>query len=62
MAGKTGTAEYNTEKGLEHTWFVGYSSTEDADIAFAVLVEGGGTDGVRATAVTKQVLDSYYNR
>ena len=62
VAGKTGTAEYNTEKGLEHTWFVGYSSTEDADIAFAVLVEGGGTDGVRATAVTKQVLDSYYNR
>ncbi len=37
--GKTGTAEYGTgAHPKSHGWFIGY----DQDIAFAVLVEGGG--------------------
>jgi cell division protein FtsI/penicillin-binding protein 2 len=37
--GKTGTAEYlNGSKLASHGWFIGYRG----DIAFAVLVEGGG--------------------
>ena len=37
--GKTGTAEYGTGSNPPtHAWFVGYR----ADLAFAVLVEGGG--------------------
>ena len=35
--GKTGTAEYGTGT-QSHGWFIGYRG----DVAFAVLVEGGG--------------------
>jgi cell division protein FtsI/penicillin-binding protein 2 len=41
-AGKTGTAEYGTgAKPPTHAWFIGYRG----DLAFAVIVEGGGTGG-----------------
>jgi cell division protein FtsI/penicillin-binding protein 2 len=40
--GKTGTAEFgDTDPAPTHAWFVGYSG----NIAFAVLVEGGGVGG-----------------
>jgi cell division protein FtsI/penicillin-binding protein 2 len=38
--GKTGTAEYGSGSNPpSHAWFIGYRG----DLAFAVLVEGGGT-------------------
>jgi cell division protein FtsI/penicillin-binding protein 2 len=41
-AGKTGTAEYGTgDNPPTHAWFIGYRG----DLAFAVVVEGGGTGG-----------------
>lgn len=41
-AGKTGTAEYGPgPKPRTHAWFIGYRG----DLAFAVIVEGGGTGG-----------------
>jgi hypothetical protein len=41
-AGKTGTAEYGTgAKPPTHAWFIGYRG----ELAFAVIVEGGGTGG-----------------
>jgi hypothetical protein len=44
--GKTGTAEFGTSKNPpSHAWFVGYRG----DLAFAVLVEGGGV-GADASA------------
>jgi hypothetical protein len=40
--GKTGTAEYGTgSKPPTHAWFIGFRG----DLAFAVIVEGGGTGG-----------------
>src|SRR5206468_4286773 len=40
--GKTGTAEFGTGHPLKtHAWFIGWHG----DIAFAVLVEGGGVGG-----------------
>ncbi|WP_433336645.1 penicillin-binding transpeptidase domain-containing protein [Spirillospora sp. CA-294931] len=45
-AGKTGTAEYGSgDEPPTHAWFIGYRE----DIAFAVIVEGGGT-GAEAAA------------
>ncbi len=42
VAGKTGTAEFGAEDPPEtHAWFVGF----DESIAFACLVEGGGSGG-----------------
>jgi cell division protein FtsI/penicillin-binding protein 2 len=42
VAGKTGTAEFgNATPPATHAWFVGFQG----DIAFAILVEGGGVGG-----------------
>ncbi|GAB2867758.1 hypothetical protein GCM10022221_80840 [Actinocorallia aurea] len=48
--GKTGTAE----AGSTHAWFVGYR----ADLAFAVLVPGGGDGGTAAAPIAAAFLKS----
>ncbi len=48
LIGKTGTAEYGTARPpATHAWFVGLYD----DIAFAVIVEGGGVGGRVATPI-----------
>ena len=45
--GKTGTAEFGHANPPEtHAWFIGY----EGDLAFAVIVEGGGVGGQRRRA------------
>jgi cell division protein FtsI/penicillin-binding protein 2 len=52
-AGKTGTAEYGEGENLPtHAWFIGYRK----DVAFAVIVEGGGTGAEAAAPVAAQFL------
>ena len=60
MAGKTGSAEYNSAKD-SHAWFIGMSNVEDPDLVVSVIVEGGGSGGAAAAPVAKKVFDSYYN-
>lgn len=50
-AGKTGTAEYDAG-GRSHAWFIGYRG----DLAFAVLVYGGGDGGRVAAPVAARFL------
>jgi hypothetical protein len=51
--GKTGTAEYGTGKHLKsHGWFIGYRG----DLAFAVLVEGGGFGASSAGPIANAFL------
>ncbi len=52
--GKTGTAEYVTGTGkiAAHSWFIGYRG----DLAFAVLVEGGGFGAKAAAPIAKAFL------
>lgn len=53
VAGKTGTAEFGDgENPPTHAWFVGYSG----DLAFAVVVEGGGVGGRVAAPIAGQFL------
>jgi cell division protein FtsI/penicillin-binding protein 2 len=53
IAGKTGTAEFGNENPPStHAWFIGYR----ADLAFAVLVEGGGVGGQTAAPIAKRFL------
>jgi peptidoglycan glycosyltransferase len=68
-AGKTGSAEYGTNKGDSHAWFVGYakanttdSDSENAktDIAIAVLVEGAGSGSSVGVPIAKTVFDTYF--
>lgn len=59
-AGKTGTAEYSSDKEKEHSWFVGFTNVDNPELVISVVVEGADESGVRATAVAKKVLDAYY--
>ncbi|MEU6997124.1 penicillin-binding transpeptidase domain-containing protein [Nonomuraea sp. NPDC046570] len=52
-AGKTGTAEYGSGKEPPaHSWFIGYRG----DLAFAVIVEGGGAGSAVAAPVAARFL------
>jgi len=55
--GKTGTAEYSSDKTKSHSWFVGFSESEGADLAVCVIAENA--DGV-APRITRSILDTYY--
>jgi penicillin-binding protein A len=56
LAGKTGTAEINIEQKINDPWFIGFTG----DFAIAVVLERvqGGTGGVHAAPVAKQVLEA----
>ncbi|MFI6292985.1 penicillin-binding transpeptidase domain-containing protein [Nonomuraea sp. NPDC050790] len=52
-AGKTGTAEYGSGKEPPaHSWFIGYKG----DLAFSVLVEGGGAGSAVAAPIAAHFL------
>ncbi len=54
-AAKTGTAEFGTERPPRtHAWMIGFRG----DIAFAVLLQGGGTGGKNAGPVAARFLRS----
>lgn len=48
VAGKTGTAENNTDKS--HAWFIGFAPADDPQIAVAVILENSGSTGGQAAA------------
>ena len=48
VAGKTGTAENNTDK--THAWFIGFAPADDPQIAVAVVLENSGTTGGQSAA------------
>jgi cell division protein FtsI/penicillin-binding protein 2 len=53
VSGKTGTAEFGDgENPPTHAWFVGFSG----DLAFSVLVEGGGVGGRVAAPIASRFL------
>lgn len=60
MAGKTGTAEYSSDKEKAHSWFVGFSNVDNPELVISVVVEGADDSGVKATNVAKAVMDAYY--
>lgn len=58
-AGKTGTAEYSSDKTKDHSWFVGIANVDNPDLVISVIIEG--SDGSsKAVNVAKAVFDSYY--
>jgi cell division protein FtsI/penicillin-binding protein 2 len=53
VSGKTGTAEFGSANPpTTHAWFIGFQG----DIAFAVLVEGGGVGGAVAAPVAAKFV------
>ena len=52
VGGKTGTAEFGPDPDRTHAWFIGYRG----NLAFAVLVEGGGVGGRVAAPLAARFL------
>ncbi len=51
-----GTGAGNKEKN--HAWFIGFAPAENPRIAFAVLLEYGGSGGLAAAGVAKGVIEA----
>jgi cell division protein FtsI/penicillin-binding protein 2 len=43
-------------KDLNHAWYMGYAPADNPQVAFAVMVEYGGSGGHAAAAIAKQAL------
>ena len=55
VLGKTGTAEFGHDTPPQtHAWFIGY----EGDLAFAVIVEGGGVGGKVAAPLAAKFLNA----
>ena len=60
VAGKTGTAEYSSDKDKAHSWFTGFSNVDNPELAITVVVESADQSGKSAVSVAKKVFDAYY--
>lgn len=60
--GKTGTAEYNSNKDNTHSWFVGYAeNAQGKKLAIAVIMEGAGYGSKHAAPLAADVFNAYFN-
>lgn len=60
VAGKTGTAQWNTTK-TPHGWFVSFAPFDDPEIAIAVFIEQAGSGGSTGGPVAKAIMESYFH-
>lgn len=60
VAGKTGTAQWNTTKN-NHAWFTGFAPYDNPEIAITVLVEEGGEGSAVSVPITNEILTWYFN-
>lgn len=60
-AGKTGSAEYNSNKA-SHAWFVGYAPAENPQIVVSIIVEDGGSGSQTAVPIAKKMFESYLKK
>lgn len=60
VAGKTGTAEYSSDKEKAHSWFTGFSNVDNPELAISVVIESADNSGMSAVTVAKKVLNAYY--
>lgn len=60
VAGKTGSAEYDSSKEFSHSWFTGFAPAEDPEIAVTVIMEEAGTGSSYAVPVAKRIFDAYF--
>jgi len=60
VAGKTGTAQWNTNKE-NHAWFTGFAPYDNPEVAITVLVEEGGEGSAVSVPITYDMLNWYFN-
>jgi penicillin-binding protein 2 len=72
FAGKTGTAQVRNKRRSnddqaeggwkperDHAWFAGYAPANNPEIAVVVLIEHGGSGGVVAATVARDIIEGY---
>ena len=59
--GKTGTAEYSSNKAEDHSWFTGFAENGEKQIAIAVIIEGNGSGAQRSLPVVRSIFDAYFS-
>lgn len=59
-AGKTGSAEFNTQTSDSHAWFTGFAPAEDPQICVTIIVENAGSGGSFAVPIAKRIFDAYF--
>ncbi len=57
-AGKTGSAEYNSDKSDSHAWFTGFAPVEDPQICVTVIIEGAGSGGDFAVPIARRIFSA----
>ncbi|MDK2821087.1 MAG: penicillin-binding protein [Clostridia bacterium] len=60
VAAKTGSAQ--NPHGKAHAWLIAFAPAEDPEIAVAVIVENGGSGGVAAAPIARQVMAAALRR
>ncbi len=58
--GKTGSAEYTSDKNATHSWFVGFAKKDGKEVAVAVIMEGAGSGSAHAVPVARAMFDNYF--
>jgi peptidoglycan glycosyltransferase len=58
--GKTGTAEYSSDKSKSHAWFAGYVRGSKPDLVVCILVEEAGSGSEYAVPIAKKIFEAYY--
>ncbi len=61
VAGKTGSAEYNSNTDDSHAWFTGFAPADNPEIAVTVIIEGAGSGGDYAVPMARRVFDAYFD-
>lgn len=58
--GKTGSAEYNNEKGMSHSWFTGFAEANGKTIVTTIIVEGAGSGSEYAVPIAGKLFSEYF--
>lgn len=59
VAGKTGTAQWNTTK-KNHAWFTAFAPYDRPTFSITILVEEGGEGSAVATPIAKEILQYWF--
>lgn len=59
-AGKTGSAEYNSDKSQSHAWFTGFAPAQNPEVCVTIIIEGAGSGGDFAVPIAKRIFNEYF--
>lgn len=63
IAGKTGTAEYETPQGrINRAWFIGFAPYDDPEVAVAVVLEDADSGGHTAAPVAGAIFAGVFEK